>query len=233
MFLLQSKSGWDAFTTSINFTNLWRAGFAYKLRNFLRKLLLANCLSFTSQVRTDLMSTLHFQSHVSSLSQSWTNFLFTTAPCGKASFFFFFSLPLTASSFVEDVPEYTESQERSDIKQDATQRQGSPCKSEVSPCLHPSRAGSPPSSATLSQYFTGSAVGGLGRRPCPWRDPAGRAATFHTQEERYQPAFAFSFSLSPQGNPLQAGKGISASEKPWYQKTLPRLLLTQPTFWKM
>lgn len=90
MFLLQSKSGWDAFTTSINFTNLWRTGFAYKLRNFLRKLLLANCLSFTSQVRTDLMSTLHFQSHVSSLSQSWTNFLFTTAPCGKASFFFLF-----------------------------------------------------------------------------------------------------------------------------------------------
>lgn len=69
--------------------NLQRTGFAYKLRSFLRKLLLANCPSFTSQVRTDLMSTLHLQSHVSSLSQSWTNFLFTTAPCGKDSFFFF------------------------------------------------------------------------------------------------------------------------------------------------
>lgn len=68
--------------------NLRRTGFAYKLRSFLRKLLLANCPSFTSQVRTDLMSTLHLQSHVSSLSQSWTNFLFTTAPCRKASFFF-------------------------------------------------------------------------------------------------------------------------------------------------
>lgn len=69
--------------------NLRRTGFAYKLRSFLRKLLLANCPSFTSQVRTDLMSMLHLQSHVSSLSQSWTNFLFTTAPCRKASFFFF------------------------------------------------------------------------------------------------------------------------------------------------
>lgn len=84
MFLLQSKSGWDAFTTC-KFTED-----CYKLRSFLRKLLLANCPSFTSQVRTDLMSTLHLQSHVSSLSQSWTNFLFTTAPCGKASFFFLF-----------------------------------------------------------------------------------------------------------------------------------------------
>ena len=49
----------------------------------------------------------------------------------------------------------------------------------------------------------------------------------------YQPTFAFSFSLSPQGNPQQAGKGISASEKPRYQKTLLELLLTHPRFWKL
>lgn len=60
----------------------------------MRKLLLANCPSFTYQVRTDLMSMLHLQSHVSSLSQSWTNFLFTTAPCRKPFFFFPFHLQL-------------------------------------------------------------------------------------------------------------------------------------------
>ena len=39
------------------------------------------------------MSTQHLEIHVSSISQSWTNFLFTTAPCRKA-FFFFFQLQL-------------------------------------------------------------------------------------------------------------------------------------------
>lgn len=40
------------------------------------------------------MSTLYLEIHVSSISQSWTNFLSTTAPCRKASFFFPFQLQL-------------------------------------------------------------------------------------------------------------------------------------------
>lgn len=44
------------------------------------------------------------------------------SPLPPAESLFFFPLPLTASIFVEDVPEYTQSQEHSDVKQDATQR---------------------------------------------------------------------------------------------------------------
>ena len=194
--------------------NSQRTKVAYKPVSFLWKLLFANYPFFTSQDWP--------HEHAASRDTCVINFSeldqfsFHHCPLQKGLFFFFF--PTTASNFVEGVAGSIQSQEPSDIKRGTAHRQCFPCRARVSPCLHLGRAGSPDSSSE-SQRYLGALLGvTLRRGPCPWRDPARRAANSHTQEEGYQPTSAFAFSLSPQGNPQQKGKRISASKKSWQSK---------------
>lgn len=150
-------------------------------------------------------STVLLETHVSLSSQGRTSFLFTAAPCRKASFF---SLPTTASDFVEDVPEYTQSQAPSDPQQDTSQSPSRLLPPRGQRGCHPAQQ----VSSRIHEPHCGCPCRG---NPVPEEALQG-GQCISRPGEGFQPPFATSSSLCPPENPQQEeGRGISASKKRW------------------
>lgn len=121
-----------------------------------------------------------------------------------------FPLPTAASNFVEDVAEYIQSQEPSDISQGITHGPCIPFQALVSP-LPPPPAGSPHPAQHVSSNIYQAPVGGVhSERICPLEEPCRQGQLILPPKVgQYQPAS----SLSPLGNRGQAEGSLCPKQK--------------------